>query len=61
MISQTVEYALRAVTHLPYRALRAVSEDPAADVARGRHAVLADAELRWFGVMRPRSRAASRR
>jgi hypothetical protein len=53
--------ALRAVTHLPFRALRAVSDDPAGDVARGRHGALADAELDWFGVIRPRGRAAARR
>ena len=53
--------ALRAITHLPYHALRAVSDDPAGDLARGRHGPLADAELRWFGVIRARGRAAARR
>jgi hypothetical protein len=53
--------ARRAVNHLPYRMLRSVSDDPAGDLARGRHALLADAELRWFGVLRPRGRAATRR
>jgi hypothetical protein len=53
--------ALRAVTHLPYRVLRGVSDDPAGDLARGSHGSLADAELRWFGVLRPRGRAATRR
>jgi hypothetical protein len=53
--------ALRAITHLPYRALRAVSDDPVGDVARGDHAALADAELRWFGIERPSRRAPARR
>lgn len=49
--------ALRAVTHLPYRTLRDVSDDPARDLEDGMHGPLADAELRWFGVVRPRSAA----
>jgi hypothetical protein len=48
--------ARRALVHLPYRILRRVSADPAADVAAGRHRALADAELAWFGVRRPRRR-----
>jgi len=42
--------ARRALVHLPYRRLRRVSDDPVADVRRGRHSALADAELEWFGV-----------
>ena len=45
--------ALRAVTHLPYRTLSRVSDDPARDLEAGHHAALADAELAWFGVPRP--------
>ena len=48
--------ALRAVTHLPYRTLSRVSDDPARDLERGDHAALADAELAWFGVRRPSGR-----
>lgn len=46
--------ARRALVHLPYRVLREISDDPAGDVAAGRHAALADAELEWFGVTRRR-------
>jgi hypothetical protein len=42
--------AQRALVHLPYRRLRQISEDPAADVREGRHEALAVAELEWFGV-----------
>jgi hypothetical protein len=52
--------AWRALGHLPYRVLRSVSEDPARDLNRGHYRALADAELRWFGIVRPRSRATSR-
>jgi hypothetical protein len=44
--------AQRAVAHLPYRTLRAVSDDPAGDLDAGRHGALADAELAWFGIDR---------
>lgn len=50
--------ALRAVTHLPYRTLRLVSDDPARDLEDGEHVALADAELAWFGVERPDGRRA---
>jgi hypothetical protein len=53
--------AWRAVTHLPYRTLKQVSEDPARDLEDGLHGPLADAELEWFGVARPRRRPAARR
>jgi hypothetical protein len=42
--------ARRALVHLPVRRLRAVSDDPLADVRQGRHSALATAELEWFGV-----------
>jgi hypothetical protein len=42
--------ARRALVHLPVRRLRAVSNDPLADVREGRHDALAMAELEWFGV-----------
>jgi hypothetical protein len=42
--------ARRALVHLPYRRLRELSDDPVADLRRGRHAALAAAELEWFGV-----------
>jgi hypothetical protein len=42
--------ARRALVHLPYRRLREISDDPAADVREGRHAALATAELEWFGL-----------
>jgi hypothetical protein len=45
--------AQRALVHLPYRRLRAVSEDPIADLRAGRHAALAAAELEWFGLSVP--------
>jgi hypothetical protein len=51
--------ALRAVTHLPYRKLKRVTRNPAADLEAGRHEALADAELEWFGIER-RSSAARR-
>jgi hypothetical protein len=53
--------ALRAVTHLPYQAIRAASDDPARDLREGRFDALAAAELRWFGVARPHDRRTSRR
>ena len=53
--------AWRALAHLPYRALRAASDDPARDLSRGHYGPLADAELRWFGLARPRRRPATRR
>lgn len=53
--------ALRAVTHLPYRKLREISDDPARDLGDGLHGPLADAELRWFGVERPARRSEARR
>ena len=52
--------ALRAVTHLPYRTLRDITDDPAGDLQRGDHAALADAELAWYGVHRPERPQASR-
>lgn len=48
--------ARRAIVHLPYRVLRRVSADPAADLRAGRHTALADAELEWFAVTRPAAR-----
>ncbi len=42
--------ARRALVHLPVRRLRAISDDPLADVREGRHGALAAAELEWFGV-----------
>jgi hypothetical protein len=42
--------ARRALAHLPVSRLRAVSDDPLADLRAGRHAELAAAELEWFGV-----------
>jgi hypothetical protein len=53
--------ALRAVTHLPYSALREISQDPGEDLEQGAYGALADAELRWFGVARPPRRSATRR
>jgi hypothetical protein len=53
--------AWRALGHLPYRVLRAASEDPARDLSRGHYRAPADAELRWFGIARPRARATTRR
>jgi len=44
--------ATRAVARLPYRRLRAVSADPTADLAEGRHARLAEAELERLGLRR---------
>jgi hypothetical protein len=41
--------ARRAVQHLPYEALRAVSANPWADLAEGRFGPLAEAELRRLG------------
>jgi hypothetical protein len=52
--------ARRALVHLPYHQLREVSRDPLADVRAGRHSALADAELEWHGVMRPRRRSPDR-
>ncbi len=37
--------ATRAVVHLPYRQLLAITPDPAEDLRAGRHRQLADAEL----------------
>jgi hypothetical protein len=48
--------AERAVTHLPYRRLSRVSDDPCGDLRSGRHEALADAELDWFGVAAPARR-----
>jgi hypothetical protein len=45
--------ALRAVVHLPYQRLREVSRDPGEDLAAGRHAALAEAELARLGLRRP--------
>ena len=42
--------AERAVTHLPYRRLRRVTNDPGAALRRGDHSALADAELEWYGL-----------
>jgi hypothetical protein len=44
--------ARRAIAHLPYYLLRQVSADPAGDLAAGRHAALAEAELRRLGLHR---------
>jgi hypothetical protein len=44
--------ALRAVAGLPYHRLRAVSDDPGADLAEGRHHRLAEAELGRLGLRR---------
>ena len=52
--------AQRAVVHLPYRQLEAVSDDPAGDLRAGAFARLADAELAWFGVSRRDARARPR-
>lgn len=46
--------ALRAAQNLPYERLRAVSDDPAADIAQGRTQALAQAELERLGLRRPR-------
>lgn len=42
--------AQRALTHMTYDELLAVSPDPARDVAQGRHAALAEAELDRLGL-----------
>ena len=42
--------ATRAVTHMPYRQLLAISPDPVEDLRAGRHAALAEAELRRMGI-----------
>ena len=42
--------ATRAVTHMPYRQLLAISADPVEDLRAGRHAALAEAELRRMGI-----------
>ncbi len=42
--------ARRAVVHLPLHRLQAITDDPVADLASGRHAKLARAELRRLGV-----------
>lgn len=44
--------AQRALTHMTYDELLAVSPDPAGDLAQGRHAALADAELDRLGLLR---------
>jgi hypothetical protein len=44
--------AARAVAHLPYHRLLAVSADPLADLRDGRHTGLADAELARLGLSR---------
>lgn len=46
--------ARRALVHLPYHVLGRVSDDPVGDIAAGRSGALADAELEWYGVTRPR-------
>jgi hypothetical protein len=46
--------AHRAVSSMRYGELLAVSDDPAADLAAGRHRALADAELDRLGLTRPR-------
>lgn len=54
--------ARRALVHLPLRRLRAISDDPLADMHAGRHGELAAAELRWFrGRRRPARGAVSTR
>jgi hypothetical protein len=45
--------ARRALQHLPYRRLRALSANPWRDVEEGRTAALADAELARVGLGRP--------
>jgi hypothetical protein len=45
--------AHRALANLPYPRLLEVSAEPAGDVARGRHAALAAAELDRLGLMPP--------
>jgi hypothetical protein len=42
--------ARRALVHLPLRRLRAISDDPLADLRNERHSALAAAELEWFAV-----------
>jgi hypothetical protein len=42
--------ARRAVQHLPYHVLRAVSDRPWQDLEHGRYQPLAQAELRWLGL-----------
>ena len=44
--------ATRAVAHLPYRELLAISADPVEDLREGRHDRLADAELERLGLSR---------
>ena len=44
--------ATRAVAHLPYRDLLAITGDPAEDLRAGRHGPLADAELRRLRLRR---------
>ncbi len=48
--------ARRAIDSLPFSRLRAVSEDPWADVAAGEVGPLADAELARLGIVRPPAR-----
>jgi hypothetical protein len=45
--------ARRALAHLPFQALRSISDAPWRDVEAGRHRQLADAELRHLGLRRP--------
>jgi hypothetical protein len=44
--------ATRAVAHLSYRELLAITPDPAEDLREGRHGPLADAELARLGLTR---------
>ncbi len=50
----TAYLAHRAVDRLPYRHLRALTDDPVGDLSAGRHDVLARAELDRLGLT-PRS------
>jgi hypothetical protein len=52
--------ARRALVHLPFHVLRRISDDPVRDIADGRHAALADAELEWCGIRPPRRYAPSK-
>ena len=42
--------AIRAIAHLPYRRLLAITRDPGGDLREGRHARLAEAELSRLGL-----------
>jgi hypothetical protein len=48
--------AARAVAHLPYRRLLAITDDPAGDLREGRYGRLADAELARLRLNRSASR-----